>query len=316
MLSPRLHLVWDCGTRDQLPPPKPCSEVVLELLSLQPQLRARCSPSFPGPGAIPSSLPLPSPGALSLCLNQGHNRSTPWLPKSSYLRCHQEIVLELTNFLWAESCLCCQVHRRHHCPQGGALPSVDAAVWTDGITQVGNREMSLHVSSVGLTFLRLCLGVWPTGSGVGWSSPGEKPVLPDGKRTHPSVMFPAQAAAQRVDPLVFPHQWSFTLSLSWLLQEGRDAEGPAAFGCFPSKPACQHSRRSIGLISHFPPLWQFSAQLFVALLILPTLLPSLLPSPSPCARLLVGELGKQQGLRLQPPFWAEIRGFVVFWTVN
>lgn len=91
-----------------------------------------------------------------------------------------------------------------------------------------------------------------------------------------------------------------------------------AFGCILSKPACQHSQRSPGLISHFPALWQScgAAQLFVALLILPTLLLSLLLSPSPCARLLVGELGEQQGPRLQPPFWAEIRGFVVFWTVN
>lgn len=90
------------------------------------------------------------------------------------------------------------------------------------------------------------------------------------------------------------------------------------FGCFPSKPACQHSQRSSGFISHFPVLWQFcgSAQLFVALLILPMLLAPLLLSPSPCARLLVGELGKQQGLRLQPLFWAEIRGFVVFQAVN
>lgn len=90
------------------------------------------------------------------------------------------------------------------------------------------------------------------------------------------------------------------------------------FGCFPSKPACQHSQRSSGFISHFPVLWQFcgSAQLFVALLILPMLLAPLLLSPSPCARLLVGELGKQQGLGLQPLFWAEIRGFVVFQAVN
>lgn len=90
-----------CGTGDELPPPKPCSEIVSELPSLQLSLRARCSPSFPGAGAIPSLLPLPSPGALPRYLNQGRNKSTPWLPKSSYLCCHQETALELTSILWS-----------------------------------------------------------------------------------------------------------------------------------------------------------------------------------------------------------------------
>lgn len=97
---------------------------------------------------------------------------------------------------------------------------------------------------------------------------------------------------------------------------GRDAEGPAGIWLLSLKTSLQHCQRSCGFFPHFPPLWQFcgSAQLFVALLILPVLLASLLLSPSPCARLLLGELRKQQGLRPQPPFWAEIRGFVVFQT--
>lgn len=82
--------LWHWGPA---PPPKPCSESVSELLSLQPPLRAVLHSQL--------LLPFPAhcPGALPLCLNQGCNRSTPWLPKPSHLRCHQEIVLELRNIL-------------------------------------------------------------------------------------------------------------------------------------------------------------------------------------------------------------------------
>lgn len=151
--------------------------------------------------------------------------------------------------------------QEHPCPQGGRLPSVDAAVGTDGSTHIGSREISLHVGSVELTFLRLFPGVWPTGSGVGRSSPGEKPVLPGGKRTHPSVMFPAQAAAPRwilsFSPTDGP---SPSHSLGFHRGEGM-LRVQQAFGCFPSKPACQHSQRSSGFISHFPALWQFCGSL-------------------------------------------------------
>lgn len=97
---PWLYLVWDCGIGDQLPHPKPrsdCLRAALPAASTQGQVQSL----IPSPGAIPSSPPLPSPGALSLCLNQGRNRSTPRLPKPSHLRCHQDIVLESTNILWS-----------------------------------------------------------------------------------------------------------------------------------------------------------------------------------------------------------------------
>lgn len=65
-------------------------------------------------------------------------------------------MLELTSILWSECCRSWQGHRSHPCPQGRPLPSV-GAVGADGSTQIGNREISLYVGSVKLTFLRFFL---------------------------------------------------------------------------------------------------------------------------------------------------------------